>query len=306
MTPSQYLAGAGLSFRPLAEALADPRGRIVAHLRRPGEGDLACTAGLRDEIALYETARGESPLFVSYYTTDTPYEALAADLRASLDRHGLPHRIEPVPSRGSWVANTGLKARVVETAWQESDRPVCWLDADAAVLRPPTFLMGNPFDFAIVRRKGWEDISSCLYLGKSVAVGRLLAEWVRLCSAHPDVWDQVLLSMAWHRIAREESLSGLWLNPGIFRFPRPWIRDVRDRLFYYPFHRKIRPFLDQKQASRSLKAFIDASAARRDELGSDDMSEAFRTALARCDFSFEATVAAVFGRDGAGGGFRGS
>lgn len=296
MTPSDYLSQSGLSFRPLPEALADPRGRIVAHLRRPGGEDLACTADLSQEIALYDMARGEPPLFVSYFTADTPYEALAADLRASLDRHGLPHRIEPVPSRGSWVANTGLKARIVETAWRESDRPVCWIDADAAILRPPAFLMGNPFDTAFVRRKGWEDLSGLIYLNKTAAAGRVLAEWVRLCAENPNVWDQVLLSLAWFRTARDTPMASQWLGGGVFRFPRPKIRDLRDRILYYPSRRKIRPFIDQKQASRALKAFVDASARPCDELGSDDLTEGYRNALVRCDFDFDPQVGAVVSR----------
>lgn len=296
MTPSDYLAGAGLSFLPLAEALAAPDGRIVAHLRRPGGADLACVAGLGEEIALYETARGEPPLFVSYYTADTPYEALAADLRASLDRHGLPHRIEPVPSRGSWVANTGLKARVIETAWRESGRPVCWIDADAAILRPPTFLAGNPFDVAFVRRNGWEDLSGLVYLNKTLAAERLLAEWARLCADHPNVWDQVLLSLAWFRTARATAMASQWLHGGVFRFPRPKVRDLRDRLLYYPFGRKIRPFIDQKQASRALKAYVGTSTRRPDELGSDDLTEGYRAALGAYDFRHDADLDAVVRR----------
>ncbi len=299
MTPSDYLAGAGLSFRPLAEALAVPGGRIVAHLRRPGGADLACVAGLGEEIALYESVRGAPPLFVSYYTADTPYEALAADLRASLDRHGLPHRIEPVPSRGSWVANTGLKARFIERVWSESKGPICWLDADAAVLRPPAFLAENPFDFAIVRRDGWEDMSGLLYFARSEAAGRLIAEWSRLCADNPNVWDQVLLSLAWFNMAKTRPLASQWLSPGLFRFPRPLVRDLRDRLFYYPSRRKIRPFIDQKQASRTLKAYVNASAQARDELGTDDLSAGFRTALQRYDFGFDAGLESIFATDGA-------
>ncbi len=290
---TDFLAPAKARFRPLDEAA--PAGRIVAHLRRPEAGDLVCEADLRAEIAMLEAPRGRPPLFVSYYTPDTPYETLAADLRASLDRFGLPHRIEPIASRGSWVANTGIKARFVERVWAESDGPICWIDADAAILRPPGFLMGNPFDFAIVRRQGWEDISSCLYLGKSPTVGRLIANWSALCSEHQNVWDQVLLSLAWFNTAKVEPLSSLWLNPGIFRFPRPKIRDLRDRIFYYPFGRKIRPYFDQKQASRSLKAFINASATKRDELGTDDLSDDFKMAIRGYDFSFNATVATIFG-----------
>ena len=296
MTPSEYLSHSGLTLRPLRQALAEPRGRIIAHLRRPRAEDLACTAELKDEIALYDTPRGAPPLFVSYFTTDTPYEALAAGLRASLDRHGLPHRIEPVPSRGSWVANTGLKARVVEAAWRDSDRPVCWIDADAAMLRPPTFLMGNPFDVAFVRRKGWEDLSGLIYLGKTDAAGRILAEWVRLCAENPNVWDQVLLSLAWFRTARDTAVASQWLHGGVFRFPRPKLRDLRDRLLYYPFARKIRPFIDQKQASRALKSYVSASDRRQDELGSDDVTEGYRTALAHYDFGYDSQLGSVVAR----------
>lgn len=293
MTPVDYLAKAGLSFQPLPEALAQPQGRIIAHLRRPGGVDLACSTDIRGEAALYETAQGEPPVFVSYYTADTPYEALADDLRASLDRHGLPYRIEPVASRGSWVANTGLKARVIETAWHESDRPICWIDADEAILRPPTFLMGNPFDVAFVRRDGWEDISYLVYLNKTPAAGRLLAEWVRLCSQHPNVWDQVLLSLAWFRIARDTAMTSQWLNSGVSRTPRPRLRDLRDRIFYYPSRRKIRPFIDQKQASRTLKAHVNASTRPRDEIGTDDLGAGYRAALAGYDFSFDPRLDAI-------------
>ncbi|WP_374326604.1 hypothetical protein [Paracoccus pantotrophus] len=296
MTPSEYIAGAGLSFRPVPEALADPRGRVIAHLRRPDGVDLACVADLKQEIALYETPQGEPPLFVSYYTIDTPYEALAADLRTSLDRHGLPHRIERVASRGSWVANTGLKARVIQAAWQDSGRPVCWIDADAAILRPPSFLMGNPFDVAFVRRAGWEDISYLIYLNATEATGRMLAEWVRLCDQHPNVWDQVLFSLAWFRIARETTLESQWFHGGVSRIPRPKIRDLRDKLFYYPFGRKIRPFIDQKQASRKLKAYVNASARPKGEIGSDDLNAGYRAALANLDFSFDPQLDAIISR----------
>ncbi len=295
---SDFLAPAQAGFRPLGETA--PVGRIVAHLRRPESGDRVCFADLRSEIAMLEAPRGRPPLFVSYYTPDTPYEALAADLRASLDRFGLPHRIEPIASRGSWVANTGIKARFVERAWAESDRPICWIDADAAILRPPTFVCDNPFDIAYVRRRGWEDLSGFLYLGKTEAAGRIVAEWSRLCGEYPQAWDQTMLSLAWYTVAKDHAVASLWLNAGVFRFPRPKIRDLRDRLFYYPFHRKIRPFVDQKQASRALKAFVNADPTPREEWGSDDLTDAFRSALTRYDFSFDARFETIF----TGGGSR--
>lgn len=258
---------------------------MIAHSRIQGEADQIACCVLPEEIELLDTKRGEAPLFVSYYTKDTPYEALANQLRLSLDRLDLPHRIEPIKSLGSWVANTGLKSKFIKKVWNETDGPICWVDADAEVLRAPSFVFGNPFDVAMVRRHGWYDISSFVYLNRSEATGRLVSEWAQLCQKNPHVWDQVLLTLAWYRTAQAGELSSLFLNDGIFRFPRPWIRDARDRIFYYPAKKKIRPFIDQKQASRQLKAFVGSSKKRVDERGSDDIAERFRNALSNFDFS---------------------
>ena len=263
-------------------------GRAIAHIRNPDGYDEIATGSLATEIAFLETPRETPPLFVSFYTENTPYEALATKLRDSLDRFGLPHRIESITSRGSWVANTGLKAETILRAWQESERPICWIDADAEILRVPYVVFGNPFDISMVRRHGWYDISSFVYFGKSTTAGRLVSYWAQLCRENRDIWDQVLLTLAWYKVAGDAALSSLWLHDGIFRMPRPRIRDWRDRVFYYPFHRKVRPFVSQKQASRSLKDFINDSEVRTGELGSDDMSGEFRETLRRHEFTFDA------------------
>ena len=275
---------------------AAPAGRVIAHLRDPKGTDHTAHANLAQEIAFLSQPRAQTPLFVSYYTKDTPYEALADRLRASLDALGLPHRIEPIATRGSWVANTGLKAGFIEEMWQDSDGPICWIDADAELLRAPYMVYDNPFDFAIVRRHGWYDISSFVYFGKSPAAGQLIADWAQLCRDTPHVWDQALLTLAWYRTARDNALASLWLNDGIFRFPRPWVRDLRDQLLYYPFKRKIQPYVSQKQASRELKTFMDASKRDTTELGSDDICPAFRTALQSGRFDLADSLDAMFSR----------
>lgn len=277
---------------PLARL--SPNQRVIAHRRKQGEADQVACCTLREEIELLDSKRGAAPLFVSYFTKDTPYEALANQLRRSLDRLDLPHRIEPIDSLGSWVANTGLKSKFIAKIWNESARPICWVDADAEVLRTPSFVFGNPFDVAMVRRHGWYDLAGFVYLNKSEAAGRLVTEWSRLCEENPHVWDQVLLTLAWYRTACEGELSSLFLNDGIFRFPRPWIRDVRDSILYYQRKKKMRPFIDQKQASRHLKAFVDASKKNANELGSNDIGESFRKALSNFDFSCEMEVDNIF------------
>ena len=173
-------------------------------------------------------------------------------------------------------------------AWRDSEGPICWIDADTELLREPYVVFDNPFDIAMVRRNGWHDMSGFVYLGNSVATGTLIACWTNLCRDNPDTYDQVLLTLAWYRLAGNMPMSSLWLHEGIFRFPRPWIRDWRDRLIYYPPKRKVRPFLKQKQASRQLKAFVNASKENGREYSSDDISTGFRVALQEFDFTFDA------------------
>lgn len=279
----------GIEFTPLNSIKYDrvdkPWPFDVAYLRGLN-GDQVARGALKDIAELVDRPRDLqlAPLFVSYYTPATPYEALAHQLRRSLDRFGLEHRIEPIPSQGSWVANTGLKSTFIERAWRESDRPICWVDADAELLRPPQFLYGNPFDFAVVRRHGWYLMSGVVYLGKGAATKQLLSRWGELCHQYPYVWDQVLLTLAWYEIAQSQLINTMYLPDGIFRFPRPFLRDLRDRIFYYPLGKKIRPFFDQKQASRAHKKFMDSSVRLHDERGSDDLSAAFKKALVSYNF----------------------
>jgi len=267
----------------------------VAYLRRLN-GDQVARGTFRNVIELTDRQRDSqlSPLFVSYYTPATPYETLANQLRRSLDRSGLEHRVEPIPSQGSWVANTGLKSAFIERAWRESDRPVCWVDADAELLRPPHFLYGNPFDFAVVRRHGWYFMSGVAYFGRNAVSGQLLSRWAELCRQYPHVWDQVLLTLAWYEIAQIQQINTMYLPDGVFRFPRPFIRDLRDRIFYYPLGKKIRPFFDQKQASRVHKKFIDASRRPDDERSSDDLCVAFKKALVSYNFDEAFNADSIF------------
>ncbi|WP_139278619.1 hypothetical protein [Thalassobacter stenotrophicus] len=229
-----------------------------------------------------------------YYTENTPYEQYAHQLAQSLDHYGLPHRIEPIQSLGSWVANTGLKAAIIEKIWNESDRPICWIDADAEIIRTPSFVFGHPFDVSFVRRYGWYDLAGFIYLNKSEPARQLITEWARLCRENQHVWDQVLLSLAWYRTAQSFDLSSYFLNDGIFRFPRPYIRDIRDKIFYYSANKKIKPFINQKQASRKLKEFINSSRDIGREYTSNDIGDGFKVSLAEFKLQEIKGVTSIF------------
>ncbi len=264
--------------------------RIVAHNRDPSQGDIFALGALVEEINFLETPHIKSPLFVSYFTENTPYEQYANDLSKSLSRLKLPQRIIALKSSGSWVANTCLKSEIILKTWNESNTAICWVDADAEIIRIPHFVYDNPFDIAIVRRNGYLDISSFIYLGKSDVVFKLISRWVDLCRSNQNVWDQVLFTLAWYQIAQNNTISSLWLNDGIFRFPRSRLRDIRDEILYYPFNNKIRPFVNQKQASRQTKLTMECPI----EYSSFDINSDFKVALKSYDFKFNADINSIF------------
>ena len=281
----------GRTRRNLAQTRSAIPNRATGFIRSIGE---------RDEILYSTPPTGNHsgnpqiqtiPTFISYYTPDSVYEEFAEQLRTSLRKFDLPSEIQPRKSRGSWVENTCIKPEFIAEVWHSTSDPICWIDADSEVLRSPTFLFDRAADIAFVRRHGWYDMSGTVYFGKSQVSEDIIAEWVRLARAAPKIWDQALLTLAWYRIVRKNNCFTQFLPGTIFRFPRPWIRDVRDSLLYYPFGRKMRPIFDQKQASRQTKTVTENV-----ELGNDDIAENFRQDLVSFKFSNDYSLENAFDR----------
>lgn len=79
------------------------------------------------------------PVVVSYFTEGTNYEKEAAALRASCENVGLEYRIEGVASFGKWHQHTCYKPIYILQKMHELKRPVVWVDADAEVVKKPSF-----------------------------------------------------------------------------------------------------------------------------------------------------------------------
>lgn len=162
------------------------------------------------------------PVIVSYYTTATPYEALAARLRASCERLGLAHHIVALDSRGSWEANTYAKARVCQTAWRELGQPILWVDADAIVHAAPE-LLRTTADVAVHKWKGQYFASGTVFFNQTSGADLLLSGWVERCATNRGVSDQPHLEHAWNALVRVHPLQTLWLPRSycqIFDAPR--------------------------------------------------------------------------------------
>lgn len=152
------------------------------------------------------------PTVISFYTPDTAYEALASTLRASCERFGAAHRIEPRAARGSWERNCAIKAEFVRAMRSELAGPLLWVDADAAINAPLTDLAQLDADFAIHLLDGWRALSGTIYFGDTQASRELIDRWHARCEAEPDIWDQIHLDLAWEDTARASSLRTAWLD----------------------------------------------------------------------------------------------
>ena len=154
------------------------------------------------------------PLIVSYYTVGTRYQHCADRLRASCDRLGLDHQIVGLPSRPSWEANIAAKAGVCRTAWQESGRPIAWVDADAVIHAMPDLFRSPECDFAVHKWKGKYFSSGTVFFHQTAIAGRLLDGWVRRCETdaiYADVLDQTHLEREWCALGGEDAIRTLWL-----------------------------------------------------------------------------------------------
>jgi hypothetical protein len=105
-------------------------------------------------------------LFVSFYTVNTPYADEVLYLKRSLDQFSLKYFIEGLEGKGSWSANTLIKAYFLRNVLLKfSDyKSIVWLDADSIVVRrPDLFFELAECDFA-VRGRGaffsWKNFTS--------------------------------------------------------------------------------------------------------------------------------------------------
>lgn len=134
------------------------------------------------------------PVYVSFYTIDTPYEAESKKLVETLDRFKLPHKEYAVPSSGSWEKNTQLKSQVLCTALSEIPGPIVYLDSDARIISYPKLFDAFPAcDIAFHYFRGVELLSGTLYLPNTQACKDLVSLWDARNKNEPGLWDQRVL-----------------------------------------------------------------------------------------------------------------
>ena len=142
--------------------------------------------------------------FFGYYTPG-PYERDARVLIESLDALGLRHNIRAVPSRGSWQANTQLKAEIVHDTLASGDpgRRWCYIDVDSIIIHHPTLLDSIDADIAAVMFRGSILLSGVVMFQDNARTLACVNRWIELNRLYPErlpdgreAWDQRTLQMA--------------------------------------------------------------------------------------------------------------
>jgi hypothetical protein len=158
-------------------------------------------------------------IFTSLYTPHTGYEVEARRLEASLERFDLPHYIEAVPSRGSWLKNVHEIPRHCLRMLDRFRCPIVYLDADATVERVPELfyrLDREGVDFAVHHCAPWVDnyggdprgelLDGTMFLRDSDRARDLLRRWIEADDKRPNCFEQRVLEENLVEWARDLSL----------------------------------------------------------------------------------------------------
>lgn len=147
------------------------------------------------------------PVYIAFYTIDTPYEEESKRLENSLKKFNLQYDFLGVPNLGSWQKNTQYKAIFIRDMLRKyPNRSIVYLDADAVVQQYPQLFDELDCDFAAhyynnKKRNFMELLGGTLYFGPSEKAKALVDVWIIVNNEFPDQWDQKNLDIAVHRMS---------------------------------------------------------------------------------------------------------
>jgi tetratricopeptide (TPR) repeat protein len=120
-------------------------------------------------------------IYVSMFTTGTPYEEEVKILKASLDKFGLPYEIVGLKNQGSWEKNTQMKPQVLKSVLDKYNKDVIWVDADAEILENPYLFYLLNCDLAFHYLKEWDEkMTGTMYFKNNIMSREILNKWIQL------------------------------------------------------------------------------------------------------------------------------
>jgi len=158
---------------------------------------------------------------VSFYTPNEPYIRMSKRLIDSCEEYNLPHDIQKVEDRGSWVKNCNQKATFILNCLKKHNKKIVWIDSDARFIRNPELLHNTNACFGIRAEPGgptrkqvdreaislpsnWPSNLGNIWFNSGTIMFqpcessyRLLDRWIQLGEQYPKNWDQWNLQQAW-------------------------------------------------------------------------------------------------------------
>ncbi len=184
-------------------------------------------------------------LYTSFYTPN--YEEIAQSLIMSLERFRLPHEVLPVEDKGGFHANVRFKPRFILQQMEEhTDRKyICWIDADAVVVRFPAAFYRLYADLAVHWRDGVELLSGTMLWRNTPRTREFMRDWAETCEneLNPELTcpeQQILQDM----IPKT--------NLQVFNLPSEYCKIV-DLVELNDLGREVDPVIIQNQASRKTR-----------------------------------------------------
>ena len=164
--------------------------------------------------------RKEDTLFVSSVGAATG--AYPGRLAVDMQRIGLELALDLPGTR------TGGSAKIdfIIAQWEQTSRPVFWIDPGAAVHQHPLLPQALECDFAVHKRPSGEMQPGALFFHQTEAARALLDVWQRLSRAYPALPEAFLLDQAWTLASSQRQIETAWLPEAYGKAGRP---DLRDR-----------------------------------------------------------------------------
>jgi hypothetical protein len=124
--------------------------------------------------------------------------------------------------------------------WEQSSRPVFWIDPNAAVYQHPLLPQALECDFAVQQRTSGEMQPGALFFNQTEPARALLDVWQRLTRAYPELPEAFLLDQAWTLATSQRQLETAWLPETYGRAGTPEIRE-RDAVIQYDSSQATQP-----------------------------------------------------------------
>ena len=147
-------------------------------------------------------------IITSFYTKNTPYEIVIHKyLIPSLIKFDLKHDIEGIDDLGDWNANAGYKSTLIKEMMLKYKEDICFLDADARILKYPELLFKIPIQYDLaVHFLNWEKfwrgkdggnkfelLSGTMVMKYCQSNLDLIDKWIYNFEQQKNIWEQKVL-----------------------------------------------------------------------------------------------------------------